>query len=66
FNAYEDEVVYGEIDYVMRHKTTKKLYRVIMEDGSSVTVTQDHSLIVDRDGFLVKVKPTDLEENDMV
>lgn len=66
FNAYEDEPIYGNINYVMRHKTKKQLYKVTMEDGSSVTVTEDHSLMIDRDGFLLEVKPTELEEEDLI
>jgi len=66
YNAHEDEAVFGEIAYVMRHKTSKQLYKVTMEDGSSVTVTEDHSLIVDRDGVTVEVKPTELEDNDLI
>ncbi len=66
FNATEDEAVYGAINYVMRHKTNKQLYKVTMDDGTSVSVTEDHSLMVDRDGFLVEVKPTDLLDHDLI
>lgn len=66
YNAYEDEAVYGAIDYVMRHKTPKQLYKVTMEDGSSVTVTEDHSVIVDRGGMTLDVKPMDLLEDDLI
>ena len=66
YNAAEDEAVFGEINYVMRHKTTKALYKVEMEDGTSVTVTEDHSLMVDRDGILMEVKPIELEPDDLI
>ena len=66
FNSEEDEAVYGAINYVMRHKTSKQLYKVTMDDGTSVTVTEDHSLMVDRDGFLVEVKPTELLDDDLI
>ena len=48
------------IKNVMRHKTTKTLYKVTLDNGKSVKVTQDHSLMVKRDGNLVEVKPTDV------
>lgn len=41
---------------VMRHKTTKKIYRVNTPTGS-VDVTEDHSLL---DGAANKISPTDL------
>jgi len=66
YNAHEDEAVFGAINYVMRHKTSKQLYKVTMEDGSSITVTEDHSLIVDRDGFTIEVKPTELQDDDLI
>lgn len=66
YNSHEDEAVFGEINFVMRHKTSKQLYKVTMEDGTHVTVTEDHSIIVDRDGFTTEVKPTELEENDLI
>jgi len=50
----------------MRHKTTKQLYKITMEDGTSITVTEDHSLIVDRDGFLLDVPPTELLDTDLI
>jgi DNA polymerase elongation subunit (family B) len=32
--------------YVMRHKTTKRMYRIHTSDGSLVDVTEDHSLLL--------------------
>ena len=66
YNSYEDESVWRDISYVMRHKTNKKKYKIISEYGKEVIVTEDHSLIVDRDGFTLEVKPTELQENDFL
>lgn len=49
-----------DIKKVIRHKTDKKIYRVLTNTGS-VDVTEDHSLI--RDNFEI-VKPNDLEIGD--
>jgi intein/homing endonuclease len=65
FNSYEDESVIATPAYVMRHKTKKKIYLITLENGKSVKVTEDHSLMVDRDGFLLEVKPTEILENDL-
>jgi DNA polymerase elongation subunit (family B) len=66
FNAYEMEPILRNIETVMRHKTKKKLYRITTETGKSVTVTEDHSLMIDRDGFLLEVKPTEISETDLI
>ncbi len=52
------------IKHIMKHKVKKRLFEVIDEDGNSVTITEDHSIIVDRNGKLISVKPTEIVEND--
>lgn len=64
FNSYTMEPVVSSVAYVMRHKTKKKLYRITTENGKQVTVTEDHSLIIDRSGFLIECRPADLLETD--
>lgn len=66
FDSYNMDTVTTGIEYVMRHKTKKKLYRITTENDKQVTVTEDHSIIVDRDGFLMEIKPADLEDNDLI
>ena len=66
FNAYNDSPIMSEISYVMRHKTKKKIYKITLENGKSVKVTEDHSIMVDRDGFLIEVKPNDINDNDLI
>jgi DNA polymerase elongation subunit (family B) len=66
FNAFEDSPVMSEISYVMRHKTKKKIYLITLENGKSVKVTEDHSIMVDRDGFLLEVKPTEILDDDLI
>lgn len=66
FNGFEDSVVASSISYVMRHKTKKKIYLIELENGKSVKVTEDHSIIVDRDGFLLDIKPTEILDTDLI
>lgn len=47
-----------DVDYVYRHKTNKKIYRITKEDGSYVDVTQDHSLFTEDK---IEIKPTDIK-----
>jgi len=66
FNASEDHPVMSEISYVMRHKTRKKIYRITLNNGKELKVTEDHSVMIDRDGFLLEVKPTDILTTDLI
>lgn len=65
FNTYEDSTVMANIACIMRHKTKKKIYKINLLNGKSVKVTEDHSIMVDRDGFLTEVKPTDILPSDL-
>ena len=64
FNSQDMEPSGAKISYVMRHKTKKKLYRITTENGKQVTVTEDHSVMIDRDGFLIECKPNEILETD--
>ena len=66
FNSYDMEPTISSIECVMRHKTKKNLFRITTENGKQVTVTEDHSLMVDRNGFLLEVKPTEILEDDLI
>lgn len=64
FNSYTMQPTVACISYVMRHKTKKKLYRITTANGKEVTVTEDHSVMVDRNGFLIECKPNEILEDD--
>ena len=66
FNAYEDTPIMSNISYVMRHKTKKKIYQITTECGKVIKVTEDHSLMIDRDGFLLDVSPLELQDGDLI
>jgi len=66
FTSYEDSPVLANTSYVMRHKTKKKIYQINLKNGKSVKVTEDHSIMVDRDGFLLEVKPTEILKTDLI
>jgi hypothetical protein len=50
-----------KIIYLMRHHTTKSLYRIQIKNGSVVTVTADHSMVL-ADGS--EIRPTELKLGD--
>jgi hypothetical protein len=65
-NWTEDKGIhYSKVKNIIRHKTSKKKWK-IKADGKEVIVTDDHSLIVFRDGVKIEIKPKDLIKGDKV
>lgn len=56
---------YQPVDYVMRHKVKKRMYRITSGD-KLVEVTCDHSLKVMRNNELIDVKPSGLQKGDKI
>jgi len=48
------------IKAIYRHRTKKRKFKVTLESGKSVIVTEDHSIMVMRDGKLTAVKPEEI------
>lgn len=61
-----DTAMYKPFNYVYRHKTKKVLWRVTDEEGTVIEVTEDHSVMVERDGNIVEIKPNELLESDLL
>lgn len=53
-----------DMDYIMRHRARKKLYRIRTNTGKVVDVTEDHSIMIlnDKDE-LIEVKPNEMPVN---
>ncbi len=66
FNSYEDCPVISMASHVMRHKTNKKIYEITTKNDKKIKVTEDHSIVIDRDGFLIEVTPTEILETDLL
>ena len=54
-----------EIEYIMKHKVKKRMYTLCVEDRS-IKITEDHSIIVERDGELIDITPKQMKEGDEV
>lgn len=54
---------YKPIKYVMKHKVKKRLFKIKC-DGNEVVITNDHSIMVKRDGKLIEVKPFEIKKTD--
>ena len=63
FDSTLIKVVEKQIKYVMKHAVNKRMFKVTV-NGKTVTVTEDHSLIVFRDNKYIVVAAKDLQQND--
>lgn len=61
-----NELEYGGVHYIMRHKVTKPKWRLKTKSGKEIFVTNDHSMIVFRDGKKLEVKPYEILPTDKV
>lgn len=62
----DKKLYYGDIKRIIRHKVTKAKWRLRTKSGKEVIITNDHSLIVFRDGKQVEVKPRDVKKTDKI
>lgn len=56
----------GHINYIYRHRVSKDLYEITDAAGNVIAVTEDHSVMVLRDGNLVEAKPADITNTDLI
>lgn len=61
-----NKIEYGKVNYIMRHKVTKPKWRLKTKSGKEIFVTNDHSMIVFRDGQKLEVKPYEILPTDKV
>lgn len=66
-NNVDFEKYYAPVERVIRHKVTKDKWLLVDEYNNEVIITNDHSLMVLRDGNLQKIKPYEVDiDNDML
>ena len=66
FDPEKGEAYFGNINYIYRHKTRKTKWKLTDSEGNTVIITGDHSIMVERNNSLVQIKPSDLEEGDIL
>jgi hypothetical protein len=65
-NEKNGELIYSSIKKIIRHKVTKAKWKLKTKEGKEVIVTNDHSLIVYRDGKNVEIKPSEIQIGEKV
>lgn len=63
---FNDSLYYGEVERIIRHKVSKPMWKLKTESGKEIICTEDHSLIVFRNGKKIKVKPSEIVSDDQV
>lgn len=58
FNKY-----FGNVERVIRHKVSKSKWKIEDSFGNTVFITNDHSIMIMRNGELMKVKPYEINVN---
>ena len=63
---WDNDLYYGDVKYIMRHKVSKPKWKLRTKDGHEIVVTNDHSMIVFRDGEKLEVKPHEILLTDKI
>lgn len=59
------ELQQNQITYIMKHHVKKRMYKIKC-NGKEVIITEDHSIMTNRNGKLISVKPKDILKTDML
>lgn len=65
-NWDNNELYYGKPKRIIRHKVTKSKWILKTKSGKEIIVTNDHSMIVFRDGKKIEIKPKDIRKTDKI
>ena len=57
---------YTKIKYISRHKVNKPMWRLRTKSGKEILCTEDHSLIIYRDGEKISIKPDKILPTDKI
>ena len=65
-NYKDGKLQFNKVKRVIRHKVTKKKWRLRSTSGKEVICTNDHSLVVFREGKKCIVKPYEIQRGDKI
>jgi hypothetical protein len=65
-NYADNKLYYAPVERIIRHKVSKAKWRLRTTTGKEVIVTNDHSMIVFRDGVQTEVKPSEILKTDKI
>lgn len=63
-NWTEDKKIhYSSVKKLIRHKVTKEKWEIKLKSGETIQITNDHSMVVFRNGKQLTIKPKDINTN---
>jgi DNA polymerase elongation subunit (family B) len=62
----EKGLYYSPVKRIIRHKVTKEKWQLKTKSGKEIFITNDHSLVVFRDGNQITVKPREVLSTDKI
>ena len=65
FDTKKQKVVEQKVNYIMKHKVKKKMFKIKYK-GKEVKVTQDHSVIIQREDLFISVTPEQIKKGDKI
>ena len=65
-NYSNGKIYYAPVKRIIRHKVSKQKWKLKTKSGKEITITNDHSMIVFRDGKKVEVKPSQILKTDKI
>jgi len=65
-NYKDGDLEYTNAKRIIRHKVSKSKWKLKTKSGKEVIVTNDHSMIVFRDGVQLEVKPSEILKTDKI
>jgi hypothetical protein len=61
----DNKIKMGKIKRLIRHKTNKKMYKIRV-NGKEIITTEDHGIMVQRDGNLIRISPKEIKKGDLM
>jgi DNA polymerase elongation subunit (family B) len=66
YNSTTNEIEKVKIKSIFRHKVKKEKWKLVTKSGKEITVTNDHSMIVFRDGVKLEIKASEIKKTDKI
>jgi len=61
YNVKDNNDYDSQVKYITRHKVKKTRWKITDIDGNEVIITGDHSIMVERNGAIIEVKPSEID-----
>lgn len=63
---WNNDLYYAPVKRIIRHKVSKSKWKLKTKSGKEIIVTNDHSMIVFRNGEKIEVKPSEILKTDKI